>query len=65
MNLGRTFFIAALWFAAWIIGGAIINGQSGAFAGFMTAFILGFALPWIAPESLQKWMDEAPKDHSR
>lgn len=58
MNMGRLFFIVLVWFAMWMIGGAIVAGSGGALVGFILAYLIGFALPWIAPRSLQDWMEQ-------
>lgn len=57
MNLVRTFFLVFLWFAFWMVLAGIVWGDKAIIGGFLFAYISGFALPWITPEPIQKWMD--------
>jgi hypothetical protein len=67
--MGRTAFVAGLWFAFWMIVGAAIGGWSapktesvstgayfGLFNGAFFAVLTSFAWPWIMPRFIDRWM---------
>ena len=67
--MGSTAVIAAVWFAFWMIGGAVVGGLTaakpevvmtsiyyGIFNGAFIAALTSFAWPWIMPRVLDRWM---------
>lgn len=57
LNLHRVFSVVIVWFVACIFLGEWISPRGGGIGGFLFAYIVGFALPWLLPKRLQEWMD--------
>ena len=65
----RVASVAAIWFAFWMILGAVVGGMiasapadktNGIYFGFFNgawwALLTSFAWPWIMPTAIDRWM---------
>jgi hypothetical protein len=62
----RVAIVAGVWFAFWMILGAVAGGimsgdkQNGIYFGFFNgawwALLTSFAWPWIMPTAIDRWM---------
>jgi hypothetical protein len=63
--MDRVAIVAWCWFIVWIglgyaIGGLILGTPlTGAVTGFWFALLATLAWPWVMPERINAWMDDA------
>jgi hypothetical protein len=64
-DMDRVAIVALCWFIVWValgygIGGLIFGTPwTGAVSGFWFALLAILAWPWVMPEQLNVWMDDA------